>query len=328
MIADDIIKFTFSGDPDDPIKRLCLGMYSYDRAFITAEGEIGMPLGTGYEVFGAPSVGKSTYCYSMMGIIGKLLTANGAIADLEGFDPKYVSNILRYLKYTGTIKLITQGTDEEILSKLEDALDPLPNQKQSMKCEYTIGLLDSIAAISPVAERDGDLGGANMGRRAFLMAQFTRRLLPTVHPRKYNSENIYFFTNHWYDDIGKWGFNTPGGEVKKYLCGCRIHLKREKIFEDGSYTLLGTLYKNRYGINKKQFYVFIKSGVGIHLGLTALYDGIKVGKVNHRKPQGSKTTNLKLDGKKIDDLEDIITKRWQDDEFFQPFYDALKEYGT
>ena len=331
MIADDIIKFTFSGDPADPIKRHLTGMYSFDRAFETSTGQIGMPIGTGYEIFGAKSIGKSTFCYSLLAILGKSLATNVVLTDLEGFDSNHLKNILSHIGYTGNIYLIHQGQDEEILEKFEDIfLQQGKFESKDGECKYTIGMLDSIAAISPVAERQGDLGSANMGRRAFLMAQFSRRLLPTIHPRTVGSENLYFLINHWYGKIGEKGYQSPGGNVKDYLCGGQIHLARKYInwggkqlrnFPDGSYRLEGTLYKNRYGFDRKTFTVFVKSGVGIHLGLTAMFDALDL-KVAKR----SKT--IKIGDASFGYLKDILTKEWENDEFFQPFYDALKEYGT
>ena len=332
MIADDIIKFTFSGDPADPIKRHLTGLYSFDHAFETADGQIGMPIGTGYEVFGAKSVGKSTFCYSMAGILSTMLETNTILSDLEGFDAGHLRNILSHLNYTGNINLIHQGTDEQILEKFEDAFLERgdfapPKSEKGIHIKYGVGMFDSIAAISPVAEQKGDLGAANMGRRGFLMAQFTRRLLPTVHPRTVGSENVYFLTNHWYGDIGKNRYISPGGNVKDYLMGVQIHLKRKyvsiggeqkKNFPDGSYRLTGTLYKNRYGFDGTQFTVFIKSGVGIHRGLTAMFDALDLKLAKRGK-------TIKIGDESFGYLPSILRDKWQDDEFFQPFYDALKE---
>ena len=146
-IADDIT-FTFSGDPADPIKRHLTGLYSFDHAFETAMGEFGMPIGTGYEVWGGKSVGKSTWCYSLAAILGNQLKANISLADLEGFNPGHFGNILRYNNYSGNVRLIHQGNDEKILEKLADV--SLGNA--GLDLDYTISMLDSISAISPIAK--------------------------------------------------------------------------------------------------------------------------------------------------------------------------------
>jgi len=338
-IADEILDFTFSGDPADPIKRHLTGLYSFDHAFETAKGDIGMPIGAGYEVFGARSTGKSTFCYSLLAILGNQLNTNIVLADLEGFDPGHFGNILRYNQYKGNIRLVHQGTDEEILETLADIA--LGNHTFTTKDEesgekipldYTLGMLDSIAAISPLAEKKGDFGVATYGRRAVLLGILSRQLLPTMHPRKQGSENIHFLTNHWIPKMEEKGYTSPGGEAKGYLCSVQIHLARESVsidgkkmstLPDGSYRLKGTLYKNRYGFDrttpdKGEFTVFIKAGVGIHYGLTAMFEAIDLKKaVRHG--------TVKIGDTSFGHLKTILTKEWENDEFFQPFYGVLKE---
>jgi len=321
-IADEILDFTFSGDPADPIKRHLTGLYSFDHAFETAMGEFGMPIGTGYEVFGAKGIGKSTWCYSMATMLAMALQTNIHLADLEGFDAGHLKYILRYLKYSGNIRLTHQGTDEKILEKFADSFLRLGEFKQDNEDvpEYGIGVLDSIAAISPLAEKDGDFGGATYGRRAVLMGALSRLLLPTTHPRTTGSEKIYFLVNHWYPKVGgtKYEYQSPGGNVKNYLCGVQIHLKRSKKFTDGSYILNGTLHKNRYGFERREFQVFMKAGVGIHKGLTAIYDAADLGKIELGK-------SVKIGDESFGFMKTIRDNEWENDEFFQPFYDILKE---
>jgi RecA/RadA recombinase len=313
-IADELLSFTFSGDPPDPIKRLHTRLWSFDHAFETAKGDIGMPLGVGYEVYGLSSIGKSTWCYSMAGILANLLETNIHLTDLEGFDAKHLANILSYLKFSGDIHLGHQGTDEEILEKFADMF----YVKDGLT--YGIGILDSIAAISPISEKEGDFGGATFGRRAVLMGLLSRRLLPTIHPRTVGSEKVYFLINHWYPKVGgtKYQYESPGGNVKNFLCGMRIHLKRSgKPFPDGSYLLEGVIDKNRYGFHKKEFKMFMKAGIGIHPGLTAMFDAFDAGKADRGKV-------IKIGDQSYGYLKDIINKEWENDEFFQPFYDVME----
>lgn len=317
-VVDEILEFTFSGDSPEPIKRHLTGLYSFDHAFLTAKGEIGMPIGTGYEVFGAKSIGKSTWCYSMAGVLANALNTNIHLSDLEGFDAGHFGNILSHLKFKGDVHLTHQGTDEKILERFADAFLE-QGDFESSETKYGIGMLDSIAAISPLAEKDGDFGGATYGRRAVLMGILSRRLLPTVHPRTTGSENVYFLVNHWYPKVGgtKYEYQSPGGNIKNYLCGVQIHLKRDKTYDDGSYTLIGTLYKNRYGFNKTQFVVFMKAGVGIHRGLTAIMDCKNLNLLDKGK-------TVKIDDKSYGYINSIIEKEWQNDKFFKPFYTLLE----
>ena len=308
-IADEILDFTFSGDPADPIKRHLTGLYSFDHAFVNAEDEIGMPIGIGCEVFGAKSIGKSSFVYSLAGMIGKQLELDINLGDLEGFDPKYLSIILKYMRFDKNIHLIHQGTDEEILTSLMEKL---------LDDEDSIGILDSIAAISPVSEKKSELGASNMGRRGLLMAQFSRGLLPTVHPRKLGSRNIFFLTNHWNPQPGSMSYVSPGGYYKDYLCAVQIHLKRTTRYDDGSWLLTGTLRKNRYGFDKRQFRVFMKGGKGIHKGLTAVVDAVDFG-------FATKDKVIRIKDKSFGYFKHMIFDEWENDEFFQSFYDVLKD---
>lgn len=320
-LSDVLFEFAADSDPYEPIKRIKTGLHSFDKAFEKSDGTYGMPIGTGYEVFGAKSTGKSTFCYSLMSIIGEMLQHNIILSDLEGFDPEHFRNILAYYQYGGVVKLIHQGTDEEILEEFASSM--LRKDEEPI---YHIGMLDSIAAISPIAEKNSDLGAANMGRRAFLVGQFSRRLMPTVHPRTVGSEHIYFMTNHWYEKIGTRGYQSPGGNVKDYLFGVQIHLGREYVsvggknsrsYPDGSYILNGTIYKNRYGKDRKTFKVFVKGGFGIHKGITAVLDAKDLGLT------GSGRT-IKLGDESYGYFKDIVENKWNDPEFFEPFYEVLK----
>ena len=317
-IADEILDFTFSGDPADPIKRHLTGLYSFDHAFETATGEIGMPIGTGYEIFGSKGIGKSTFCYSLAGMLAINLQTNIHLSDLEGFDAGHFGNILRYLGYTGNVHLTHQGTDEMILEKFADYF--LRQNEFKDREGYAIGMLDSIAAISPISEKEGDFGVSDYGRRAKLVGLLSRLLLPTVHPRTNGSENIYFLVNHWYPKVGgtQYEYESPGGNIKNYLCGVQIHLKRKEKFPDGSYTLIGTLHKNRYGFERTEFQVFMKAGIGIHKGLTSLFDAHKLKLVKRDK-------TVKIGDESYGYMKNIIKDEWKNDEFFQPFYDVLKD---
>jgi len=150
-----------------------------------------------------------------------------------------------------------------------------------------------------------------------------------VYPRKIGSKNIYFLTNHWYEQIGNKGYQSPGGNVKDYLCGCQIHLSRKYVtvsgksarsYPDGSYILNGTLYKNRYGKDRTTFQVFVKGGYGIHKGLTAVLDAQEFG-------LATKSGYVKIGDTSYGYFSQIVKNEWQNDDFFTPFYEVLNGYN-
>lgn len=300
-----------------PVQRICTGLYSFDRAFINSDGEIGFPIGKGVEIFGSTFTGKSTITYGLAGIVAKTIEKDIALADFEGFDPKFLQSVLVNSGFTGNINCIQRKEDE-------DALDTLIEYLQ--KPEYGVGILDSVGAISPVSEQEGELGEANMGRRAFLMAQFVRKAL---HLMRSEDTKTIFMINHAYPKIGGRGKETPGGEVKKYLASIRIEVKRKYVrggyeeYPDGSYVIEGNVVKNRWGLKDKAFNLFVLSGRGIHFGLTAMYDGMELGIV---KRPDKKSHGIHIGDMNFGSTKQVIMKAHEgDDKFFEPFVYAVNE---
>ena len=304
---------TISGDAP-VIRRLETGLYSFDHAFENRKGDIGFPLGKGLEVFGPTNCGKSTIVYGLSGLIASSLHKNIALADLEGFDPDFLITVLENAKFSGNVQYIQKGTDEELLDELATFL---------RNDNYAIGILDSIGAISPLAEQKGSIGEANMGRRAFLMAQFCRKALKILRSKEDTAPTI-FMINHMYPRIGGLGQSSPGGEVKKYLASMRLQVKRRyykgkyEEFPDGSYIIEGKVLKNRWGYKDRQFWLFVLAGKGIHKGLTAMYDGIQLGLVNRKRV-------ISIGDSKFGYLKDVVEKAQAgDEEFFEPFFEVLR----
>lgn len=289
------------------IIRVQTGFHSLDRAFINDQGEIGVPIGIGYEIFGLSGIGKSTFTFSLAGLLGRELKKNIVIAALEDFDSSFLLRLMNSVDYSGNIHVLDGKRDEDILYGVVDYLH---------KSDYAMGIVDSLGAISPISEQEGDIGEANMGRRAMAVAQFTRKCLPLLRPDE--SIKTVFLLNHYYPMIGSRGYTTPAGEVKKFITTVRILLKRQEEFPDGSYVLKGEIKKNRWGYEDREFYVFMLVGRGLHKGLSAMWDGIMTGKV-------SRKTVIKIDGENLGRISEIVKKaKSGDEEFFTPFYEVLK----
>ncbi len=306
------MSITILGDAPT-VSRFQTGLWSFDRAFENRKGEIGFPLGKGVEIFGPTNCGKSTITYGLSGLIAGAQGKDIALADLEGFDPDFLTTVLENAGFSGNVHYIQKDDDEEVL----DELVVLLRDKKT-----SIGILDSIGAISPLAEQEGAIGEANMGRRARIMAQFTRKCLKILRSQ---DAPTMFMINHSYPRIGGVGSETPGGEVKKYLNTIRIQVKRRfykgkyEEYPDGSYLIEGTVVKNRWGYKDRKFLLFVLSGKGIHRGMTALFDGMEMGLVERKK-------TISIGDQKFGYLKDIVAKAQEGDgDFFQPFFDVLKD---
>ena len=298
------------------VRRLQTGLYTFDKAFENRKGEIGFPLGAGVEVFGPTNCGKSTIVYGLAGIIASAQEKFIALADIERFDPDFLTVVLENSGFSGDVYYIQKEEDES-------ALDELVVKLRNENCGA--GILDSIGAISPISEQKGAIGEANMGRRALILAQFTRKCLKIL--RKSNAPTV-FMINHSYPRIGGFGQTTPGGEVKKYLASIRISVKRVYYkknyaeYPDGSYVIEGKIIKNRWGYKDRTFWLFVLAGKGIHIGLTNLYE-------THRLYPDTVSMDrniVKIGDESYGNLAKIIKKAHAGEtEIFELFLQVLKD---
>lgn len=295
------------------IKRLQTGLHSFDRAFENRKREIGFPLGKGIEIFGATNTGKSTIVYGLAGIIASAQERFIALADLEGFDPDFLTVVLENSGFSGDVHNIQAEDDEFVLDELIVDL---------RKKEYGVGILDSIGAISPISEQKGAIGEANMGRRALILAQFTRKSLKLL--RKPDAPTI-FMINHEYPRIGGLGSDTPGGQVKKYLASMRVKVKRVYYknkyaeYPDGSYVIEGKVIKNRWGYKGRPFWLFVLAGKGISKGMTVIYDASRLELLTLDR------NIVKIGDKSFGHIKKLIQEAQDgNEEPFEVFYDLLR----
>lgn len=288
--------------------RLVTGWYSFDHAFLNLQGEIGMPTYKIYEIYGRQGVGKSTLC----ACLAARLDAKGTIeyGDIEGQDPDYIQSILSKQGFDGTVDWVSDEKDEFMLDKLADLL----KREETSAC-----ILDSIGAISPIAERESSSADANMGRRAKLLAVFTRKALFSLRMRE--SPAICFLLNHQLMSIGTMTYIiTPGGDTKNYLAGVKIHLKERETYDDGSYILEAQVTKNRMGYTDRKSLLFMLAGEGVHTGMTAVIDCITL-------KLAEKDKIIKMGDRSYGYMKNLIGYAAQHDpEPFQPFIAALKDY--
>ncbi len=293
------------------------------------ESAFGFPTRNLVEVYGGTGIGKSTFVTSIAARLSKHLgDLEIAYLDLEGQDHNVISNALNMSEYSGRFRWveITKGrpTDERLLDALLDTMVEEP------PC---IGILDSVAEISPTAEVEGDIGDANMGRRAFPMAQFTRQVTRAL--RMMEVPSVMFLINHQYEKMGAIGgakvYTAPGGVVKENLAKLRMKMsvpwvdyissgdgKKEGRWPEG-WILEGKVEKNRSGVKNEIFQVFVYGGQGVHVGMSSVIDCLAAGLAEVKS--GGK---VMMDGKDYGTLSKIISTKKDDGDFFVDFRNALK----
>lgn len=313
----------FVGDEFHSTERILTGCTSMDRAFGDAQGNIGYPVRSTAEVYGQKGVGKTTWCTSMLGIIASKLEKNITFLDWEGQNKGTIEDTLNAQGFFGQVNYMLNLGKESSEDTLERFVEAIIDEKQN------VAMMDSLGAFRPTALMEGKIGDANMGVMAREIGQFTSKLTHFV--QRWENPGAIFLTNHLHPKIGSMvtGQDTSGGEKKKYLAHIRLDLKRAYIGNSAvdfgeSYLLKGHVDHNRFGFPKRDFYVFIVGGEGIHVGLTALWDCVMLGYADLSAKSIKDSVVVNMDGTSYGKMRQILKDR-NDPEFFTPFINKLRE---
>ncbi len=186
-----------------------------------ALGVGGVPRGRVTEIFGAESAGKSTLAIHLMAETQKS-GGTAAYIDVEhALDPAYAANC-------------GLEVDELLIAQPDSAEQALDITEQLVRSGAVDAVvIDSVAALVPQAEIEGDMGDSHMGLQARLMSQALRKLTSTIH----RSHTAVIFINQLREKIGiSYGSPevTPGGRALKFYSSVRIDLRRVESIKQGS----------------------------------------------------------------------------------------------
>lgn len=185
-----------------------------------AMGVGGYPKGRIIEIFGPESSGKTTLAIHA---IAEAQKAGGiaAIIDAEhAFDPTYASKLGVDINEL----LISQPDNGE------QALEIADNLIRSGAVDIIV--IDSVAALTPKAEIEGEMGDSKMGLQARLMSQALRKLTANINKTK----TCVIFINQLRDKIGVMFGNpetTTGGNALKFYASVRLDIRRIGQIKDG-----------------------------------------------------------------------------------------------
>lgn len=201
---------------DTQIKTVSSGSLSLDVAL----GIGGYPRGRIIEVYGPESSGKTTVALHAIASV----QANGGIAafiDAEhALDPKYA----RALGVDIDELLLSQPDTGEQALEIADAL------VSSGAVDMVV--VDSVAALVPRAEIDGEMGDSHIGLQARLMSQALRKLSGSINKTK----TIALFINQIREKVGVMFGNpetTPGGRALKFYSSVRLEVRRGESIKSG-----------------------------------------------------------------------------------------------
>ena len=186
-----------------------------------ALGVGGIPRGRIIEVFGPESSGKTTLA---LHIVAEAQKTGGYAAFIDAehaMDPEYAKNL--------GINL-----DELLVSQPDSGEQSLEIAETLVRSgALDIIVVDSVAALVPRAELEGDMGDSHMGLQARLMSQALRKLTGTVS----RSNTTVLFVNQIREKIGVMFGNpetTPGGRALKFYSSVRIDIRRITSLKEGS----------------------------------------------------------------------------------------------
>ena len=185
------------------------GAVSLDMAL----GVGGLPRGRSVECYGQESSGKTTLA---LHVVANAQKAGGVAAFIDAehaLDPQYA-------------KKIGVNLDDLIVSQPNSGEEALTICEQLVKSgALDVVVVDSVAALTPQAEIDGNMGDSHMGLQARLMSQAMRKLTSTIAATK----TLLIFTNQVREKIGVMFGNpetTPGGKALKFYASCRLQVQR------------------------------------------------------------------------------------------------------
>jgi len=202
-----------------------------------ALGVGGLPRGRVVEIFGPESSGKTTL---MLHVIANAQKSGGLAAFIDAehaLDPAYA-------------KKLGVNLDDLLVSQPdsgEEALTICETLARSNALDVIV--VDSVAALVPKAELEGEMGMATMGMQARLMSQALRKLTAILN----KSKTTCIFTNQLREKVGVMFGNpetTPGGKALKFYASVRIDIRRRDTLKDSAGNAIGNCVKVKIVKNK------------------------------------------------------------------------------
>ncbi len=251
----------------------------------------GVPRGRIMEIFGPESSGKTTLALHIVAEAQKLGGVCAYIDAEHAMDPEYAGKIGVKIQEL----LISQpDTGEQGLEICESLV-------RSGKIDVIV--VDSVAALTPKDEIEGDMGQQHMGKQARLMSQALRKLTAIVH----KSKTVVIFINQIRMQIGVMFGNpetTPGGKALKFYTSIRLDIRRIAQIKKGE-EVVGSrtrvkVVKNKVASPFKQteFDIIYGEGISLEGELIALGEKlgvmIKSGTSYSYQPEGKDKEEVKL----------------------------------
>ena len=218
---------------DATVSTISTGALSLDLAL----GINGVPRGRIVEIYGPESSGKTTVCQH---IIANAQKAGGLCAFIDtehALDPQYS-------------RLIGVNTKELLVSQPDCGEDAMNIAEQLVASNsLDVLVIDSVAALVPRAEIEGNMGDSHVGLQARLMSQALRKLTSIIS----KSRTCVIFTNQLREKIGvMYGSPevTTGGKALKFYASIRLDIRRAAGIQNSAGEVMGNRVKVKVVKNK------------------------------------------------------------------------------
>ncbi len=271
----------------------------------------GYPKGRIIEIYGPESSGKTTFALQAIAEVQKA-GGRAAFIDAEhALDPIYA-------------KRLGVNTNDLILSQPDTGEQALEICEALVRSgAISIVVIDSVAALVPQAEIDGEMGDSHVGLQARLMSQALRKLSGTIN----KTNTIAIFINQLREKVGVMFGNpetTPGGRALKFYSTIRLDIRRNEQLKIGD-KVIGNkttvkVVKNKVAPPFKSAVVDIMYGEGISKEGELIDLGVEAGVVEktgawysyNGEKLGQGKENVKLLLKEKSELRDEIEEKVRD----------------
>ena len=218
---------------DKSVEAIPTGCLALDMAL----GVGGLPRGRIVECYGHESSGKTTLA---LHVVANAQKAGGTAAFIDAehaLDPGYA-------------RKIGVNLDDLVVSQPNSGEEALTICEQLVKSgAVDVVVVDSVAALTPQAEIDGEIGDAHVGLQARLMSQAMRKLTGVLA----QTNTLCIFTNQVREKIGVMFGNpetTPGGKALKFYASCRLQVQRIGAIKDKDGQVVGNRTRVKVVKNK------------------------------------------------------------------------------